>query len=154
MWSTLYIISRFVSAISMERYIGAVVFGVVALGAVYSAIASFMCFAVMIIDKYIADTYMQASAKRMLNFMNTTLISIAGVDKDNTEGGKIRTTNIDEKRHQELVSRLDSLESELADISTWGHGSGDELDDYDVCDDEADDLKGSGYFLAGQFAME
>jgi hypothetical protein len=142
-WSSLYLISRFVSAISMGSYGSAVVMGFLVLGALYAALLGSMCVSIMVIEKYFPEIRVQGHAKRMLTSMNNTVTNLIGVDKDGTEGEEDTTVNLADTRHEELLSRLESLERALTDATRLtppcSEDDSDEFDGYD----EVDDINGS-----------
>jgi hypothetical protein len=141
LWSTLFIISRFASAISMKSAAGIITFGILTVFSAYPTLVAYMTFTLFFFDTFAPDTRMQASARTALEWLHSTTIKLTGVDRDDTEGRELVSANAEEKRHEQVMSRLDALERTQEDAMLWSNqGCGESDDDGD---DVAEDVTGS-----------
>jgi ABC-type multidrug transport system fused ATPase/permease subunit len=141
LWSTLFIISRFASAISIKSAAGIITFGILTVLSAYPAMVAYMTFTLLFLDTFAPDTRMQVSALTALEWLHSTMVKLTGVDRDDTEGRELVSVNAEEKRHEQVMSRLDALERTLEDSMLWGNQRCGESDDDG--NDVAEDVTGS-----------
>jgi hypothetical protein len=141
LWSTLFIISRFASAISMKSAAGIITFGILTVFSAYPAMVAHISCTLLVLDTFAPDTRMQASARTALEWLHIAMVKLTGVDRDDTEGRELVSANAEEKRHEQVMSRLDALERTLEDAVLWGNQECGESDD--DSDDVAEDVTGS-----------
>ena len=116
-WSSLFILSRFITAI-MENDVGAIiVYGLLTLGTAYACTLAITSLALMfwLMRKGVEDDVLSTRSLKLLKKLLVTNQTVGGEVK-----GEVFVVSAEERRQEQLLSRMEALESAIEGMAMNG----------------------------------